>query len=592
MLTILDPALENDALDYWLRNNPSCRDTTFLVLRNAWQAKTLEQHQCTLINTDQYTWPLSERHAAIDLLVRSAEALDTLEIGKVTRKWAGRSYQVHLGQLLTEQYMSWWQSLGVLHDLSMFNAEHPQLLRTDPLKIVSDRPAMATLMRRCLAYIRDSRSAAPTIVDSGIAVAEETFPSHSKRSTRFAFKDVVDVLTECRYQWRHRARRAVVVAHRQTYSLIEHLDSLVVQHRTLTGLQRITGTLMRKLGIGEERTTLHPDVKAQYLDVASPLQSATWQQHALDMAFDDMLARLSKALEDMKALWLVLSLLRPKLLVGIYWNGTFQHGLHVWGRTHHVPFAVIQHGFNIGAEHLIFTRTIDAEIFYTWRKGFGKEWVNRDRNPHVEIKGLGNPTIDAGPPSNPCINHPETRPVRVLIAPTAHFECLVDRWITFWEGVYSLMESPRYSHLTWTARAHAYSILQRSIKHDISQRGGTWSDLKTESIAACLQRHDLIITTMSSVCMDALIQGRLVVLWNTTGIATTEFYEREMACPVVRSFAELEDIMESLLSDDSTRAFWYERGRSFTKHYPTQEIHQRYHDDFLSRMTSTSPITT
>jgi hypothetical protein len=257
-----------------------------------------------------------------------------------------------------------------------------------------------------------------------------------------------------------------------------------------------------------------------------------------------------------------LDLLSPDLVLAIYWAGFPAHVQRAWCLRRRRPFAVIQHGFQLGSTLSPETESVEADVYYCWGEEFSRRWVPPETRRRVAVEPLGNPLYSGLRPglrSGPLRDKPV-----ILVAPTRYRDYHYREYLEFWRFMFDWISSGGGAKYQWVFRLHPTCSLQDLVAERARELGAEVSDSKTTFMEAA-RAADVVITSISSAGVDAAALGRVVIVVNDTG--EPEYFTESGVGAVAADLRELPALLERLVTDPQCR-----------------KLQLRAQDEFIERM--------
>ena len=454
--------------------------------------------------------------------------------------------------------------VGFAPEIHFSIADHLEKLSVSRVEVLACRPIFAEAMRIW---------AKPRGVEVGVTMLspEQTPPRRDVRGT-------VKTVGRMAADWTTRRPRILGSAHRQTVPVLAELTTM--------GAAAATPALAAAVGVGTRKIA---GVTAQELDqarrAAKRLRSygarrldgvarTAWTS-LMDM-FDE---RLPQTLHRLSAQLLNLDVLRPDFAIAPAWGGIDAHVYRAWCWTYGVPFAVVQHGFNIGARSCTRTRSVDADVFYAWSQRFVDDWMDPANNPEVDVAALGNPAYVA-----PHLRAPG-KPIRtVMLAPAGVLEFGRESLLEYWQAAFATVESMADTSLQFTLRPHAHGRNNDWIRRRGDELGCKWSRDDAPDLDSALREVDVLVTMFSSIAIDAMLRRILVVCTNHLG--EPPLFLPDSVGAYTTDSADLPRIVRTMCASEDARARAFARQESLSKAYPTRGNAAAVARDVLQRLAS------
>lgn len=267
-------------------------------------------------------------------------------------------------------------------------------------------------------------------------------------------------------------------------------------------------------------------------------------------------ANLPHVAAEVRSVIQVVDLVCPRIVVAHYWEGPVLHGLRAWSRASGQPFAVVQHGLQIGTQRSAFSSQVDADIFYHWCERSPEE-SDSIHNCAVEFVLVGNPVFPG-----PVRTGKGTQ--QILIAPTALVALFDDAWSDFWAVTTGLPALPELGSIEWVVRLHNLTRQTRLIERMVLDADMSFSP--AHSFMEAAEGSLAVLTTVSSVVTDSMMCKVPVIVWNNTD----ELNDFGSACIVVSDRVGLVGAIRSLLEHPDTRELQIERQVEYLRRFPTE----------------------
>lgn len=258
--------------------------------------------------------------------------------------------------------------------------------------------------------------------------------------------------------------------------------------------------------------------------------------------------------------WKMLDDRKPAAVLCYTWFGVHRHFMRRWCLAGNGKFIVMQHGFAAGGVVGLPEGVVDADLFLTWGVGNNEAFVDVwDGNRTAIMLPVGNPLYGTAHPDAAKPRGFELR--RVLVAPSAFGIQTRDLQEWFWDEIDMAVRD--HPLLRWTLRVHP-----RDAQHDELLRRFQHGDLTVSaeaSIMDAIAKNDLVVTTSSTVALDAMAGGRPVVVINHP-----DWPERLSAWDagiLVRQYGELSKVIAEFCSGTIDIARVLKRQDRFRRHF-------------------------
>lgn len=557
-MLIIDPDLPLHSLSQWCEaeHDPVQRALCPLSL---WHQDILKAHGFALVKA-----PLHWEHAQRWHMTYVPERLEDMLterslLGTLHAPW-GRKYTLLARGMLTSSPHVWSQHVRARELVALTRAH---LLPDEPVRLLSHSSIFISAFSHAFPHsiVQIERPGQPS---PGPA-------SKSKRALPRLLKKFA--MASARLLRLRRDADILITTHRQTDPIIAARtpsDPLLLDYRALTLAQRALSLGLSKLPTSWFRVTSHRSELDAALQTLEP-----GEQEMMGERLDVLERELRALLLDTTALHLLLDWLAPSLVITINWKGELPTMLRSWTGPKKVAFGVVQHGFQIGSIISPSTQRIDADIFYAWGASYVARWMDGAKNPHVDIQPHGNPLFEA---LTPCARKPSPGPkLRALFAPSGYFAHFCDDWQRLWEDFFSLVQSTSQTH-QWSVRLHNQSQDIEHISAMLERLNIDSCSAHERPIAQDLGWADVVLTTVSSVVVDAIYSRTPVIVWNN--IEQPEFFEDSI--PVVCHLEQVVSALEALLPGSMQEHLASQE--RFLELFETQNITTAYWEDFNRRM--------
>lgn len=376
-------------------------------------------------------------------------------------------------------------------------------------------------------------------------------------------------------QWFGGEHRVYSAVHRQTTPVTDELTRRGIAVGT-PRLNSLLGVGLRRLSSPDVRRGRGPKLWEQvnrlrdYGNVR--LDGAMFE--AWNSLIDYFEQRLPATLSELETSLSGLDVLQPDFLLAPAWGGVVAHAFRAWSRTANVPFGVVQHGFNIGAHSCTRTRSVDADVLYAWSEQFATDWIEPAWNVGVDIVTLGNPAYDR-------VRHRAPRDGRtVMLAPAGVLEFARPALLEFWQTSFAMIEAR--ADVRWKLRPHGHGKNTDWIRAHAQRLGAIWSRDSEPDLDTALADVDILVTMVSSIAIDAMVRGILVVLVNHLG--EKPLFLPEVCAGYVTDRHAAAAVLDELLNSPEARAAAYDRQQRVVEAHPTSGVAANIAADIAGRL--------
>lgn len=539
MAIIIDPSLSILNLAQVVgicKDNP--RDTVLTCLSPI-QQKYLSQKISNNVKCLGIDWPVRERMDSSASLYSYWDKLEKLEEAKINPWPSIFPYEVNVAKIyryyLANEGRLFWSVLKILTKTKSQWQEHELIaVGKDPMFFAALEFITSLFNSRILFkhVIRKRKINLSSVVSKGKALFR-------------ALKN------ECVLQWARKTRKRLLYVdkHRQTEPVVqllrEHKDVLVFQN-TMSLLQKLSfkTPFYHQANMAAEACRK----LMERLIETNPFQDKSFPWMATLKAFVRILEpRLRNVMYQTFQTWEYFDQVRPVGIVCMNWLAHIHQSMRAWGKGNGAPFFVIQHGIHSGGIVSPIERRVDADYFFCWGTGMKDSFIKADPANAAVIKCTGNPCHDISFYSdfshvNNNLFPPE--PSSILVAPGEHGYLMSDAGADFWHEIESIIR--RLPNIKWTIRCHPLFPYKELIYSRSKNLGATISRYGQDSLFDALKNSDLVITTVSSVAVDAMIMKRPLIILNNAKIP--ELFSQFGAGIVLEKIGELSKVITELLS--------------------------------------------
>lgn len=278
----------------------------------------------------------------------------------------------------------------------------------------------------------------------------------------------------------------------------------------------------------------------------NPFQEDTVPWMAILKAFVQLLElRLANIMYQTFQIWKYFNRVNPVGIVCINWLGHTHQAMRAWGKANRIPFFVIQHGIHSGGVVSPIEARIDADHFFCWGPGMRDSFIKADPANARVLTCTGNPCYDRrfgvnSPYENGKLSFKGT--VSILVAPSERGYMMLDADIEFWREIKSVANT--FQNINWIIRCHSLFVFKEQFNRYFKGMGFAVSDSQKDSILDSIRQCHLVITTISSVTLDAMIMKRPVIIINNTKIP--ELFSKYGAGICIEETGKLKDIVSKL----------------------------------------------
>ena len=274
-------------------------------------------------------------------------------------------------------------------------------------------------------------------------------------------------------------------------------------------------------------------------------------------------------------LLLALEFIKPKAVVSILDSGIW-HIVRCWCRVNNVKFLCIQHGFQ-STINMGFNRKVDADVYFGWGKDNSNTNYLRTFKK-TKIKWVGNPMYERTCEKK---HHYSNEKKRILIAPAGEWWTFSDICYNFWVEIERITKSINVDDIEWGIRIHSKERFTAAVR-EFSTRNNI-SMVDKVDLFEDLKNSYLIITTVSSIAMDAFFIHRPVLIINASH--QDQFFSINGVGIYMEDFNGLEKKLSYLLKSRSYYDEIVHKQNNFIKNFSKNNTSNIISDEILQALS-------
>lgn len=241
-------------------------------------------------------------------------------------------------------------------------------------------------------------------------------------------------------------------------------------------------------------------------------ENPSWAE-ILKICVEILKNRAVKAMHRIFLVWDYFDYLKPDIVVCLNWVNYDQQAMRAWSKTHSVPFYVIQHGIHCGGVASTSESLIDADSFFCWGEGMKESFEKACPDNAGLIECTGNPLYNHK--QETIFSNRADNKISILVAPSESGYLLIDASYDFWNEIHNLVLN--FPNIKWIIRPHAQYSFPGFIEKTFRQSNVVISSPYKEDIFSPMKEVGVVITTVSTVALDAMHMGKPVIIINNTG---------------------------------------------------------------------------
>jgi len=536
---ILDPSvMQPEALDEVLDLSEAKSDFEVVVLLSPFQKLLLEERGVKSVSIWGLEWPLSERMALISRLMSYWDALEDKPEALLEIEVDKHRYHLNVPKIYRFYIVNNWKFFVVACVL-LENARRWQ--QSNIFVVTEDRSFYTAVQAISQLY--------------GVAVRKIDVHSMNNNTSRnAALRHIATAATrEVENIWRviclqfKSNGNLFVEKHRQTDPILSGLKqegfSIIQNLNSAIGRLFVSRCLEKRISALSQNCV--DIMKVLFRSNSFGADSIAWQ-HVLDFFVDMAQPEVRDAVGRVIMTWWYLNRIKPRAAVCINWLSPEQQAIRSWAKANRVPFIALQHGIHSGGVINPTEGRIDADLFLAWGRRSKEEFVKYDTSNGPVIAVTGNPCHgDLGHLGRHKECYRNNASDYILIAPSAFTYFHLDKGYYFWSQIEDLVKS--YPNLRWVVRCHRFDPLGHFIAERFRRLKASISYRDTPSIMTLLENCCLVITSVSTVALDAMWMRVPVVIVNNSTVP--ELFSEYGAGIVITRAEDLPKVFRQLVAN-------------------------------------------